>query len=124
MVEKKDKIVNKMMKLISNMNCSDSRCEDCFSKSHCCMCVGALELLYDEIIEPLQKQQKNCHKTCNMIWENAKIDACKEIVLRLRQFAVKIQSKVLTYHNEGRAVYSLFLEIDKILEDFINYYEK
>lgn len=47
MIKEKDKVVNEMMQLISNMNCSDSHCEDCYFKSHCCMCVGALELLYD-----------------------------------------------------------------------------
>ena len=92
--EKKDKVVEEMMILLNNNKCSDKQCEECSFES-CCMCVRALELLYDNgyrkidkdsvlltrkefDVLKVKKQQKHWLKTCNVIWENAKIDVRKE----------------------------------------------
>lgn len=109
MVKEKDKIVNEMMQLISNMNCSDSHCEDCSFKSHCCMCVRALEVLYDNgyrnILTSFNKLRQDMEREIDMRvleeLDNVRKETVNDIMIEL------INSCQYTFNIVGAPIIAL-----------------
>ena len=55
---------------------------------------------------------------------NLRVQSRNEVVTRLRQLGERLKCKVLPFRCEGYAVHPFFFEIDKIVEEFIESYER
>ena len=120
MLKDKNIVVNDMRKLISQLNCSDSLCQKCSFKSHCCMCVRALEVLYDNgyrnILTSFNKLKQDTEREIDMRvleeLDQVRKETAREIIEKLIEKGKNIGTDI---------VLSLVKQLG-FIED--NYYEK